>query len=78
MVAVALVLLVQLSAPATAPSTPAELLWLGQSAFRLTTPGGKVIVIDPLLKGTPEEFTKALGKAKVKVISLEPGGKATF
>ena len=26
-----------------------ELLWLGQSCFRITTPGGKVIVIDPWL-----------------------------
>jgi L-ascorbate metabolism protein UlaG (beta-lactamase superfamily) len=24
-----------------------EVLWLGQSAFRITTPGSKVIVIDP-------------------------------
>ena len=34
-------------------AAPAELLWLGQSAFKLTTPGGKVIVIDPWLKTNP-------------------------
>lgn len=39
-----------LPAPAGAKT---ELLWLGQSAFRLTTPGGKVIVIDPWLRTNP-------------------------
>jgi L-ascorbate metabolism protein UlaG (beta-lactamase superfamily) len=38
--------------PQAAPGK-AELLWLGQSAFRLTTPGGKVIVIDPHLRANP-------------------------
>ncbi|MBX6369817.1 MAG: metal-dependent hydrolase [Rhodospirillales bacterium] len=41
-----------------------EVLWLGQSATRITTPGGKVIVIDPWLKTnpkTPAEW-KDLGK----------------
>src|SRR5271154_7252051 len=43
-----------LSACATPPATPpvmssgkTEVWWLGQAAFRITTPGGKVIVIDP-------------------------------
>jgi L-ascorbate metabolism protein UlaG (beta-lactamase superfamily) len=31
-----------------------HLLWLGQAAFRITTPGGKVIVIDPWLTGNPK------------------------
>ncbi len=31
-----------------------ELLWYGQSAFKLTTPGGKVIMIDPWIKGNPK------------------------
>jgi L-ascorbate metabolism protein UlaG (beta-lactamase superfamily) len=31
-----------------------ELLWLGQSCFRITTPGGKVIVIDPWIRGNPK------------------------
>ena len=38
-----------------------EVLWLGQSAFRITTPGGKVIVTDPWLKAnplTPPEYKK--------------------
>ena len=45
---------------APAPSTAAaaagktELLWLGQAAFRIKTPGGKVIVIDPWITGGPK------------------------
>ena len=30
-----------------------EVLWLGQAEFRITTPGGKVIVIDPWLRTNP-------------------------
>ena len=38
----------------TAP-TPAnvEVVWLGQAAFKITTPGGKVIVTDPWLRTNP-------------------------
>jgi L-ascorbate metabolism protein UlaG (beta-lactamase superfamily) len=44
-----------------------EVLWLGQAATRITTPGGKVIVIDPWLihnPKTPAAFKnlEALGK----------------
>jgi L-ascorbate metabolism protein UlaG (beta-lactamase superfamily) len=60
MIAVALFLLSQAATP-SAPQTPGqgatkavELLWLGQSAFRVTTPGGKVIVIDPFLTKNPK------------------------
>jgi L-ascorbate metabolism protein UlaG (beta-lactamase superfamily) len=43
------------AAPAFAqPAAKTELLWLGQSCFRITTPGGKVIVIDPWIKGNPK------------------------
>jgi L-ascorbate metabolism protein UlaG (beta-lactamase superfamily) len=31
-----------------------ELLWLGQASFRIKSPGGKVIVIDPWLSGGPK------------------------
>ena len=31
----------------------AELLWYSQAAFKLTTPGGKVIMIDPWIMGNP-------------------------
>jgi L-ascorbate metabolism protein UlaG (beta-lactamase superfamily) len=55
MVALLFVLLAQAPQQAPAPAQkPAELLWLGQSAFRITTPGGKVIVIDPWLTKDPK------------------------
>lgn len=38
-------------APAAAART--EVVWLGQSAFKITTPGGKVIVTDPWLRTNP-------------------------
>jgi L-ascorbate metabolism protein UlaG (beta-lactamase superfamily) len=31
-----------------------ELLWLGQASFKLTTPGGKTIIIDPWITGGPK------------------------
>src|SRR3546814_20983257 len=35
-----------------------ELLWLGQSAFRITTPGGKVILIDPFIRSEERRVGK--------------------
>lgn len=47
------------AAPAAAQDAKkAELLWLGQAAFRLTTPGGKVIMIDPWLTTNPKTPAK--------------------
>ncbi len=47
-------------APSSMPAvrsapTPAgvEVVWLGQAAFKITTPGGKVIVTDPWLRTNP-------------------------
>lgn len=37
----------------TAEAGRTELIWLGQSTFRITTPGGKVIVTDPWLRTNP-------------------------
>lgn len=31
----------------------AEVQWFGQSAYKITTPGGKVILIDPFITGNP-------------------------
>lgn len=60
--------------PAGAQQGKVEVLWLGQSAFRITSPGGKVIVADPwLLKNpaTPTAFKdlKALGKVDVLFVT---------
>ena len=53
-----------------------EVLWLGQSCFRITTPTGKVIVTDPWLlqnPKTPPEYRKleALGKVDVLPVRHE-------
>lgn len=59
---------------ANAQSGKTEVLWLGQSAFRITTPGGKVIVTDPWLVRnplTPERYKnlEALGKIDLILVS---------
>jgi L-ascorbate metabolism protein UlaG (beta-lactamase superfamily) len=51
-----------------------ELQWFGQSAFKITTPGGKVILVDPFITKnpkTPEEFKdlKKLGKVDLILIT---------
>jgi len=51
-----------------------EVLWLGQSAFRITTPGGKVIITDPWLRQNPLTPAKyknleALGKIDVLLVT---------
>jgi len=62
------------SAPAVAQGGKVEVLWLGQSAFRITSPGGKVIVTDPFLirnPTTPAQYKAlgALGKVDVLLVS---------
>ena len=64
--------------PALQPMPPgniapgkAEVLWLGQATTRITTPGGKVIVIDPFLTPnpkTPERFKQLSALGKVDLI----------
>lgn len=59
-----------------AQSASAELIWLGQSAFRLTTPSGKVIVTDPWLKRnpkTPAEYKELGNLGKVDLILVTHG-----
>lgn len=65
---------------AAAPRTPGktEVLWLGQSATRITTPGGKVLVIDPWLINnpkTPAQFKNldALGKVDLVLVTHAHG-----
>ena len=65
---------------AQSPATPTasgktELLWLGQASFRIKTPGGKTIVIDPWLTGgpkTPAPYKtdiSALGKVDLLLVT---------
>jgi L-ascorbate metabolism protein UlaG (beta-lactamase superfamily) len=70
---VALLLLVP-SAASAQDTKKAELLWLGQSCWKITTPGGKVIVVDPWLirnPRTPQEYKKleALGKVDLILVT---------
>jgi L-ascorbate metabolism protein UlaG (beta-lactamase superfamily) len=74
-VLLALCLLLHAAAHAqSAPAGKVEVVWLGQSAFKITSPGGKVIVTDPWLKTnplTPPEYKKleAFGKIDVLLVS---------
>jgi L-ascorbate metabolism protein UlaG (beta-lactamase superfamily) len=66
--------LVVASTPGFAQSAKTEVLWLGQSAFRITTPTGKVIITDPWLINnplTPPEYKKleALGKVDLLLVT---------
>ena len=59
-----------------APAQAFELQWFGQSAFKITTPGGKVILIDPFISKNPKtpEALKDLGKlGKIDLILLTHG-----
>lgn len=63
-----------LPARAEVPPGKTEVLWLGQSCFRITTPGGKVIVTDPWLINdpkTPPAYKKleALGKVDAILVT---------
>lgn len=72
--AAALCLALGWAAPAPAAGGKVELLWLGQSAFRVTTPGGKNILIDPYITKnpkTPDEWKDLdkLGKLDVVLVT---------
>lgn len=62
--------------PAHAQSGKIKLQWLGQSAFKITTVSGKVIVIDPWLTSnpkTPEQYKKLESLGKVDLILVTHG-----
>lgn len=64
------------SQPAFAQQGKVEVLWLGQAAFRITTPGGKVIVTDPwLLKNplTPAKYKDLAALGKVDLLLVTHG-----
>jgi L-ascorbate metabolism protein UlaG (beta-lactamase superfamily) len=51
-----------------------ELLWLGQASWRIKTPGGKIIVIDPYLSAGPKtpaayKDIAALGKVDLLLVT---------
>ncbi len=53
-----------------AQSGKVELLWLGQATFKITTPGGKVIVTDPFLTGNPKTPAEYKDLAKLGKVDL--------
>ncbi|WP_299760163.1 metal-dependent hydrolase [Ramlibacter sp.] len=53
-----------------------EVLWLGQASVRITTPGGKVIMIDPWLTSnpkTPASFKQLPALGKIDLILVTHG-----
>ncbi len=70
--------LILAAATAHAQSGKLEVLWLGQACFKITTPGGKVIVIDPWLTTnpkTPAQYKNldALGKVDLILVTHAHG-----
>jgi len=58
-----------------------DVQWLGQSTFKITTPGGKVIVIDPYLTAnpkTPDAYKKLEALGKVDLILVTHGHNDHF
>ena len=58
------------------PVLAAEIQWLGQSALKITTPGGKVILIDPFITGnpvTPEDMKDLATLGPVDLILVTHG-----
>jgi L-ascorbate metabolism protein UlaG (beta-lactamase superfamily) len=60
--------------PIRAQTAKVEVQWLGQAATRITTPTGKVIVIDPFLTNNPKtppayKSLDALGKVDVILVT---------
>jgi L-ascorbate metabolism protein UlaG (beta-lactamase superfamily) len=67
--------LAQTAAPAPAVAGKTELLWMGQASFRIKTPGGKTIVVDPWITGGPKAPAQfkadlsALGKVDLLLVT---------
>ena len=60
----------------TTSAQPIEVLWLGHATFRITSPAGKVIVIDPFLTTnprTPAKYKDLAALGKVDLILLTHG-----
>jgi L-ascorbate metabolism protein UlaG (beta-lactamase superfamily) len=72
-----LIILVSVISMATfAQTATTSVQWLGQSAFKIVSPGGKVIITDPWLKAnplTPPEFKNLENLGKVHVLLVSHG-----
>jgi len=58
------------AAPTDKGSDKVSVLWLGQSAMRITTPGGKVIEIDPYITKNPKTPSEWKDLAKLGHLDL--------
>jgi L-ascorbate metabolism protein UlaG (beta-lactamase superfamily) len=72
------ILITGLAGAAWAQGGKTEVLWLGQAAIKITSPGGKVIVIDPFLTQnpkTPQQYKNldALGKVDFILVTHAHG-----
>jgi len=70
------VLLACLATAALAQAAKTEVLWLAQAAFKITSPGGKVIVVDAWLRTnpkTPEAWKKLEAFGKVDALLVTHG-----
>ncbi|HSN22326.1 MAG TPA: metal-dependent hydrolase [Usitatibacter sp.] len=59
-----------------APAGKVRIEWLGQSAFRITTPGGKVILTDPWLRKdplTPARYKDPADLGKIDLLLVTHG-----
>lgn len=70
LIVAATLLATTVTAVAQTPGGKLDVLWLGQSAMRITTPGGKVIVIDPWLKNNPKTPADWKDLAKLGKVDL--------
>jgi L-ascorbate metabolism protein UlaG (beta-lactamase superfamily) len=64
------------AAQTAAPSGKVEVMWLGQSAFKIISPGGKVIVTDPWLRTnplTPADYKQVDKFGKIDVLLVSHG-----
>lgn len=67
-------MLIVLAVPLARADGKTEVLWLGHAAFKITSPGGKTIVIDPALTvipATPPKYKSldALGKIDLLLVT---------
>ena len=66
------------AAPAADAHASADVKWYGQAAFRIKTPGGKVIVIDPFITKNPKTPADDKDLAKLGFRAMIAGSIAAF
>jgi L-ascorbate metabolism protein UlaG (beta-lactamase superfamily) len=54
----------------SAPAKAVDITWYGQAAFKIVTPGGKVIVIDPFITKNPKTPKDMKDLAKIGKVDL--------